>query len=97
MTNIVVTTEVETWTTRRADPNDRWDNGDTAGRVTNVAAWIEEDARHAYFGSSLSKEFPDDVTVGTTLYAVVADYSSGCTFGRDGGHSSVVDVFTSSE
>jgi hypothetical protein len=97
MTNIVVTTEVETWQTRPADPNDSWDQGDTDGRVTNVTAWVEEDAKYSYFGDSLSKEFPDDVTVGTTLYAVVADYSSGSTFGRDGGYSKVLDVFTSSE
>ena len=98
MTYVVVNSEVETWVSRERDPEDEWDAGDTDGRVSNVTAWVDPTADREnqwYHGDSIVKQFPDDVTVGTTLYAVVADYSSGSTFGRDGGHAQVLDAFTS--
>lgn len=92
MTRVVVTAETRTWETRPADPSDSWDNGDTAGEVTNVVAFMERAEAH-YYGESHGKDL-GDVEIGDTVYAVVADYESGCTFGRDGGHATVLDFFT---
>lgn len=91
MPKIVVSAETEVHTTRCADPTDPWDNGDTAGSVSNVQAFLDRhDGR--YYGDSVARDL--DVQIGETVYAVVADYESGSTFGRSGGHAQVLDVFT---
>lgn len=95
MTQVVVSAQTESWTTRRADPDDSWDIGDEDGRVTNVVALLS-DTEHNYYGDSHGKDIPD-AKIGDTIYAVVADYTSGCTFGRSGGHAQVVDFFTDPE
>lgn len=92
MTYVVVGTEVSSYMTRQPDPTDDWDCGDTEGHVENVTATLVQELQ-PYYGDSLGKEFPDHVGVGTTLYAVVADYTDGCTFGRTGCQGKVVDVF----
>lgn len=92
MTRVVVSAETETWTTRPRDPDDSWDQGDTDGHVANVVAFLERTEAN-YYGDSHGKDL-GDVEVGNTVYAVVADYTSGCTFGRDGGHADVLDFFT---
>lgn len=91
MTHVVASAETESWVTRRADPDDKWDVGDSAGRVTNVEVVVSQEEQ-SYYGSSVGRNL--DVNVGDTVYAVAADYSSGCTFGRSGGHGQVLDVFT---
>lgn len=95
MTRIVVSAETRTWTTRERDTSDSWDTGDTAGEVTNVVASIEAQ-EVSYYGESHGKDIPD-LKIGDTVYAVVADYESGCTFGRDGGHASVLDFFATAQ
>lgn len=95
MTRIVVSAETRTWTTRERDTSDSWDNGDTAGEVSNVVAFIEGQ-EVSYYGDSHGKDIPG-LKLGDTVYAVVADYESGCTFGRDGGHASVLDFFATGE
>lgn len=98
MTKIVVSAETEVWSTRDPDPTDSWDAGDTAGRVVGVHAWTarEWESKTHYGGyDSWSGEL--DVQAGDYVYAVVADYESGSTFGRSGGHASVVEVFTNIE
>lgn len=92
---IVVTAETEEWSTRERDPNDEWDIGDTDGRVSNVVAYVDSINEHFYYGASAGKEI--DATAGDTVYAVVADYNSGCTFGQSGGHADVLDFFVSNE
>jgi hypothetical protein len=94
MTKIVISAETETHVTRHPDPDDEWDSGDTDGHVSNVIAYVETRNNH-YYGSSECVEL--DVTVGGTVYAVVADYDSGSTFGRDGGHAQVLDAFATME
>lgn len=94
MPKIAVSAHTETWTAREADPDDRWDQGDTEGQVANVTAYVDTSNTHSY-GESVGKEL--DVKIGDTVYAVVADYSSGSTFGRDGGHAQVLDVFTTED
>lgn len=98
MAFIQISTEVETWTERERDPEDEWDAGDTGGRVSNVTAWVLHDAfeeRGHYHNDSIVRELP--VEAGDKIYAVVADYSSGNTFGRDGGYAQVLDAFVSIE
>jgi hypothetical protein len=93
---IIVSTDTETWTSRCADPDDEWDSGDTDGRVSDVTAFEDRSGKEHYsYGDSLRKEL--DVKLGDLVYAVVADYSSGSTFGRSGGHSKVMDVFATEE
>lgn len=94
MTKIVISAETETHVTRDPDPDDGWDNGDTAGRVSNVMAYVETRENH-YYGESACVDL--DVPEGGTVYAVVADYESGSTFGRSGGHASVLDAFATFE
>jgi hypothetical protein len=91
MTRVVVTAETREWTTRERDPSDPWDNGGTAGEVSNVVAFLEE-REVSYYGESHGKDIPG-AKIGDTVYAVVADYESGCTFGRSGGHAQVLDFF----
>lgn len=96
MTKIVVSTEVENRTTRERDESDGWDIGDTEGYVSNVVAFIEREGDPSYYGDSHGKDLPD-VKIGDTVYAVVADYESGCTFGRTGASGAVLDFFTDPE
>lgn len=95
MTKIVVSAETKSWTTRDPDPTDEWDNGDSAGLVTNVIAYTVPEL-NAHYGSSCGVEL-DGVEPGDTVYAIVADYESGCTFGRSGGHAQVAAVFATPE
>jgi hypothetical protein len=94
MTEIIVSAKTTVYTTRDRDPNDSWDQGDTEGYVSDVIARVKRDGHKTeYWGDSVCKQFSDNVGPGSILFAVVADYSSGSTFGRDGGHASVLDAF----
>lgn len=94
MPHVVVSAETEVYTVREPDPTDSWDIGDEEGHVVGTVGWIVPIA-NAYYGSSCGKDM-DDVSPGDTVWAVVVDYESGCTFGRTGGHSKVVDIFKNS-
>jgi hypothetical protein len=96
---IEFSTEVETW--QEDGPDQDYLNGEpysyrgsTNGRVTNVtAAESGREESASYYGSeSLVKDMPN-VSPGDTLYVVVVGYTSGDTFGRDGGHTAVLDAF----
>jgi hypothetical protein len=94
---VLIDTETYVYQTREPDPEDSWDMGDSAGYVSNVIA-RDPGTRgvSSYRGSdSIVIELP--VKIGDTIYAVVADYESGSTFGRDGGHASVLDAFMTIE
>lgn len=98
MTQVIVSAETEVWSTRDPDPDDSWDAGDTAGRVVGVRAWTAREwEQKTRYGGYAHWEGDLPVEPGDCVYAVVADYESGSTFGRDGGHASVVDVFTDVE
>jgi hypothetical protein len=99
MSQICVTTEVETWVEDGPDEDYRKGvpysyRGATGGRVSNVVAFVEGEA-HPYYGDSHGKEL--DALPGDVVYAVVADYSTGDTFGREGGQAKVVDFFLDSD
>jgi hypothetical protein len=92
---IIIGTEVEVWTSREADPSDGdYAHESTDGYVSNVwASYTDEAVR--YYTDSIVIEEPENFN--GTLYAVVADYSSGDTFGRDGGHAQVLNAFADEE
>ncbi len=92
MTVVEFSTSVKDYQTREPDPSDSWDIGDVDGYVDNVTA-RPSDELQPYYACSLGKEFPDSVGPGSTLYVVVADYTSGCTFGRTGAQGQVLDAF----
>ena len=77
------------------DPEDSWSRDSTEGHVDNVyAIETEEESRESYYDDPI-KDI--DVDYGDSVYAVVVDYESGDTFGRDGGYYQVIDVFDNSE
>lgn len=93
-------TEVEIW--QEEGPEEDYLNnvpysyrGATKGRITNVTAAVSSQAQkdRSYGGESLVKEMPG-ILLGAVLYVVVVGYTSGDTFGRDGGHTCVLDAFT---
>ena len=87
---VEITVDTQTYQTRAPDPEDSWDRGDEGGHVTNVRArWVQ----HADETHYRAESFDCPAGVGTTVYAVVAQYESGDTFGRSGGHYQVLDVF----
>lgn len=96
MTKIVVTTEIESWVSEHATPGDSWSRDSTDGHVSNVEAYMETNDSRTYYGDSCGKDLPG-VRVGDTVYAVVVEYETGDSFGRDGGQAKVLDVFTDSE
>lgn len=97
MPKVVVSTEVETYQVQgpesdylRGEPYSY--RGETGGAVTNVVAYLES-AERSYYGDGHGKEI-EGAKRGDTVYAVVVEYTTGDTFGRDGGQSKVLDVFT---
>lgn len=96
MTRIVASTEVEYWQVEPPEDSDEPYSyrGETGGRVTNVVAEVENDIRN-YYGDGHGKDL--DVNPGDTVYVVVVEYSTGDSFGRDGGQSKVLDIFTTAK
>lgn len=93
MSRVKVVAETNEWVTRDADPDDKWDHGDTAGSVSNVYAELTDEAEGEWsYHGELVKEL-GNLKPGDTVYAVVVDYESGDTFGRSGGYAQVMDVF----
>jgi hypothetical protein len=86
--------EKDEWCTRRPDPEDPWDNGSYDGRVSRVeAVWVEKDPDPVGWRSSLFGA--DGAVPGDTVFVVVADHTSGSTFGTSAGSAEVLDVFKS--
>lgn len=95
--NILIGTEVEVYVSAPPNPSDGdYSHESTDGRVTNVWACFTEDSTRTW-GDSIIMEAPEGFEDGGTLFAVVADYSSGDTFGTSGGHSQVLDAFINSD
>lgn len=92
---VTVDVDVETWTTAEVDPDDSWSRESTDGYVSGVRVYSSD--KPADPVSYRAETFAVDVKKGDTVYVVVADYSSGDTFGTDGGYYQVVDVLTDEE
>lgn len=69
-------------TTRDPYPDDSWDRGDTEFILHDIIVRLDEHG-----------EFDLDVSAGDTVYAVVAVYDTGDTFGRDERRHSVMGLF----
>lgn len=94
---IEISTEVDRW--QSDDPSDEYNRGEPYayrgaedGTVTNVTAAIASD--QSRIPSDYNAVFDLNVQAGHTVYALVATYTTGDTFGSDGGQTQVVDVFT---
>lgn len=96
MTRIVVSTEVDYSGPFNVEDSDEPYSyrGETSGHLTNVIAAVEDERRYSY-GDGHVKDL--DVNPGDTVYAVVVVYETGDSFGRDGGQTKVLDVFTDAE
>jgi hypothetical protein len=91
---VEIMVDTMTYETRPADPDDQWDRGDTGGYVRDVRArWVPEADKIHY----RAEAFDVPAGVGSTVYAVVAQYESGDTFGRHGGQYQVLDVLADVE
>src|SRR5262245_3104329 len=93
---VKITTETRSYVARPGDPNDEWDRGDTGQELTNVSAHFtdeEVDTDSVYHGSVFAVE-PNGAGY---VYAVIAIYSTGDTFGREDGQVAVMDVFSASK
>lgn len=95
--NVRVIVETDTWVTEEPEDSDEPYSyrGATDGRVVDVQVQTTDTpANESWYGDAV---FAIDAEIGDTVYAVVVDYSTGDTFGRDGGYYQVLDVFTSDE
>jgi hypothetical protein len=98
---IVETTEYET---SEQDPEDSWDRADTTMEVVGVSAIRVSDrvdrvsdrveVRRGWYGNDTFDVEPNERGL---VYAVIARYSTGDTFGRDDGRVQVMDVFDNNE
>jgi hypothetical protein len=91
---IVETTEYET---SEPDPEDSWDRADTAMEVVGVSAIRVSgrvEIRHGWYGNDTFDVEPNEHGF---VYAVIARYSTGDTFGHDDGRVQVMDVFDNNE
>lgn len=91
-------TEVERW--QEEGPDDAYLKGEPysyrgseGGSCTNVTAAVAQDqSKTPAFGyCTASKDLP--VQPGDTVYVVVATYTTGDTFGSDGGQTQILDAF----
>lgn len=73
------------------DPSDSWDRPDTNAEYigTNVYFTNAQNPTGTMYGA----DFESDAEVGDKVYVVIAKYSTGDTFGHDGGQIDVMNVF----
>lgn len=79
------------------DPSVEWGNRDTdVTELESVYASLTGDTAEPgrYWGSREVATFNLDAGTGDTVYAVIAQYSTGDTFGRSEGLVSVMDAFS---
>ncbi len=80
---------VHTWVTHEADSDDEWDRDSTDGVVTVTKCHLARKDGYNHLGI----EF--DVDVGDTIWLVWAQYSTGDSFGCDGGQYELCSVHKS--
>lgn len=81
--------EVYTWVTSEADPDDKWDRDSTDGDVTVTGCRLVREDGYNVLQASF------DVHPGDPVWLVWAQYSTGDSFGRDGGQYELCSVFDS--
>lgn len=92
---IRIMVETRHYVTRHGDPSDRWDRDDTDGSIDSVNAYYVDDTEdRGYRGMGWGDgDYDVDAKPGDIVHIVLAQYSTGDTFGRDGCQVSVMDVF----
>jgi len=95
MATVRVFVERDVFVTDEADPEDEWSRESTAATIESIEARLVERNEPSYRSKwrGLDEDFELDVKRGDTVYAVIADYDTGDTFGRDGNQVSVVGCF----
>lgn len=81
--------DVRSWSTGGHDPEDSWSRDSTDGEVSARSAVKVKEDGYDVLGIDA------DLGVGTVVYLVWAQYSTGDSFGRDGGQYILLDVYTS--
>ena len=81
---------VNTWVTREGDPEDQWDRDSTDGSATVTACHLAHQDGYDVLQAS------DIVAVGDKVWLVWAQYSTGDSFGCDGGRYELCGVFSDS-
>jgi hypothetical protein len=79
MTHLKFEMDVDTWVTREGDPDDRWDRASTDGSVTAASCRLTQKDEY----NSLPVD--GEVNTGDKIWLVWAQYSTGDSFGSDGG------------
>lgn len=88
MTNIKFEVDKMSWNVGGYDPDDEWSRDSYDGSVSIVGAKIVK--KDEYDVLSAKHEF----SVGDVCYLVWAQYSTGDTFGRDGGQYELLEVLS---
>lgn len=83
--------DVATWVTCEADPDDDWSRASTDGDVTILKAVLTN--KEAFD----SLPVPDTFEVGNKIFLVWAQYSTGDSFGSDGGQYELLAVYPTYE
>lgn len=99
--SVKVWVETETWWVREPDPTDRWDAGWQDGRVTDVRAEVSTEAGRGdqtlYGRGGFPETYECDAVEADTVFVVVADFTSGSTFGTTAGYFQILTVTKSYE
>ena len=89
MTQIKIVYDRHSYVTRRGDPNDRWARDDTDADTTIKGIEVVRD--HDYFDITA----PFEIDINKTYILLWAIYSTGDSFGHDGGQVEFIDLFES--
>lgn len=76
------------WSTGGYDPDDEWSRDSTDGVVSIIGATITSKDGYDTLGTDA------ELKKGDTIYLVWAQYSTGDTFGNDGGQYELLEVHT---
>lgn len=93
MKNVKISVETSTYVTEEADPDDSWDRDNTSQDIDSWKAEVVDlkaDKHSNYWNESIVVEVDDEAD---EVYAVVALYSTGDTFGNDSGQVYIADAF----
>lgn len=80
---VLISWDEKSYTVRDLDPDDHWDRGDTHTEIYDIVGrWVEDVPIKSTWGNSpqINGFAPGDV-----CFAVVAQWSTGDTFGQDSG------------
>jgi hypothetical protein len=76
-TNLNLEYHTEVYQHRDPDPNDNWDRGDTSSSTDFGDLFLSKE------GQDTNLTIPGEVNVGDQLFIIVAEYSTGDSFGHD--------------